>query len=50
MYRSIFRLLPGPVWLKWIWSLLLIAGAVYLLFEYVYPWVNTTYFDTTVDV
>lgn len=48
MYRSIFRLLPGPKWLKWIWSLLLVVAVIYLLFDNVYPWFNATFFDTTV--
>lgn len=38
MYAWIFRHLPGPTWLKIIESLLLIGGAVWLLFTYVYPW------------
>lgn len=48
MYGWIFRHLPGPTWLKVIWALLLIAGVVYVLFEWVYPWFNSEFFDTTV--
>ncbi len=37
MYGLIWRMLPGPVWLKVILALLLILAVVYALFEYVYP-------------
>lgn len=48
MYGWIFRHLPGPVWLKVVWALLLVAAVVFALFEWVYPWFNATFFDTTV--
>lgn len=48
MYGWIFRHLPGPTWLKVFWTLLLLAGVVFVLFEWVYPWFNDTFFDTTV--
>ncbi|MFC4224372.1 hypothetical protein [Lysinibacter cavernae] len=41
MYGAIWRLLPGPVWLKIIESLILVAAVVYCLFFFVYPWVST---------
>lgn len=37
MYGLIWRILPGPVWLKAILAIALIVGVVYVLFEYVYP-------------
>ncbi len=37
MYAWLFRHLPGPTWFKVFQSLVLIAIAVFLLFEYVYP-------------
>ena len=48
MYGWIFRHLPGPVWLKVFWALLLVAAVVFALFEWGYPWFNATFFDTTV--
>ncbi len=48
MYGSIFRLLPGPTWLKVIWAAILIAAIVFVLFEWVFPWVNNEFFDSTV--
>ena len=37
MYGFIWRHLPGPAWLKAIEALILIAGIVYLLMQYVFP-------------
>ncbi len=48
MYGLIFRLLPGPKWLKVIWAVILIAAVFFLLFEFVFPWVNDEFFDSTV--
>lgn len=49
MYGWIFRHLPGPKWLKVLWSILLIAAVIWVLFERVYPWFNDEFFDTTVS-
>lgn len=52
MYGAIFRALPGPLWLRIIIAILLIAGAVYLLMEYVFPWLapySPLNQDVTVD-
>ncbi|WP_165217108.1 hypothetical protein [Schaalia sp. ZJ1691] len=38
MYAWIFRHLPGPLWLRIMESLVLIAAIVWVLFTYVYPW------------
>jgi hypothetical protein len=40
MYGAIWRVLPGPVWLRLILALLLAAAAVYALFTWVFPWVD----------
>lgn len=40
MYADIIGLLPGPRWLRTILFLVLLAGAVYLLVEHVYPAVD----------
>lgn len=51
MYAWIFRHLPGPKWLKVIWSILIIAAIVYGLLEYGFPWVQDTFdlVDNTID-
>lgn len=52
MYAAIFRLLPGPKWLKVIWSILLIVLVAWLLLEFAFPWIQDTFnvVDNTVDV
>jgi hypothetical protein len=40
MYGAIWRVLPGPVWLRIILVLLLAAAVVYALFTWVFPWVD----------
>lgn len=52
MYAAIFRLLPGPKWLKFVWSILLIVLVAWLLLEFAFPWVQDTFnvVDNTVDV
>lgn len=40
MYAAIWRILPGPVWLKVIFATLLIAAVLYGLFFYVFPWAS----------
>ncbi|QTG81830.1 hypothetical protein [Arthrobacter crystallopoietes] len=40
MYGWIFRHLPGPLCVRIIVSILLIAGAVLLLLQFVFPWLS----------
>ncbi|GAA1957342.1 hypothetical protein [Agromyces allii] len=51
MYGALWRVLPGPIWLRIILLLLLIAAAVYALFTWVFPWVDgiVNPIDVTVD-
>lgn len=51
MYSWIWRVLPGGLPGKLIGSLLLIAGAVYLLFTVVFPWLEPRlpFNDVTID-
>ncbi|MCT1367039.1 MULTISPECIES: hypothetical protein [Kocuria] len=37
MYGWIFRHLPGPLWLRIVFAIVLIAAAVWVLMEYVFP-------------
>lgn len=43
MYGWIWRHLPGPVWLRLIEALILVALVVLGLFEFVFPWANDTF-------
>ncbi|KNC19440.1 membrane protein [Arthrobacter sp. RIT-PI-e] len=40
MYAWIFRTLPGPLWLRIIFSVILVLAAVAMLMLYVFPWVS----------
>jgi len=40
MYGALWRVLPGPVWLRIILVLLLAAALVFALFTWVFPWVD----------
>jgi hypothetical protein len=40
MYAAIWRLLPGPVWVRLLLVLLLAAVVLYSLATWVFPWVN----------
>ncbi|MCW2502298.1 MAG: hypothetical protein JWO79_582 [Actinomycetia bacterium] len=51
MYGAIWRVLPGPGFLKFLQMLLLIAGVVALLWFVVFPWAEPLlpFGDVTVD-
>lgn len=40
MYGWIFRHLPGPLWIRILTSMLLIAAIVVVLFQVVFPWLS----------
>jgi hypothetical protein len=40
MYGALWRVLPGPVWLRIILLVLLIAAVISALFTWVFPWVG----------
>jgi hypothetical protein len=40
MYLSLWRLLPGPVWLRILILVVLLAAVLYLLAFFVFPWVD----------
>ena len=50
MYGWIFRHLPGPLWLRILLSAGLLAGALFLLVDVVFPWLAdvTNLTDATV--
>jgi hypothetical protein len=41
MYAALWRLLPGPLWLRVILLTLLFAAVLALLVLVVFPWLNT---------
>ncbi|HWL76046.1 hypothetical protein [Microbacterium sp.] len=40
MYAALWRILPGPAWVRVIILLVLLAAVLYGLFYYVFPWVS----------
>lgn len=50
MYGWIFRQLPGPLWVRILTSLVLVAGALVLMVQFLFPWFSqfTTLTDSTI--
>jgi len=40
MYAALWRILPGPWWVRVLILLALLAAVLYSLFWYVFPWVS----------
>lgn len=40
MYVSIWRVLPGPVWLRILFSVILIGAALFALATWVFPFID----------
>lgn len=41
MYAAIWRVLPGPVWLRVLLALALLAAVLFALATWVFPWVDS---------
>lgn len=41
MYGALWRMLPGPLWLRIILTIALVAAVVAALLLFVFPWMNT---------
>jgi len=41
MYATLWRILPGPIWLRILLVLVLLAAVLYALVTWIFPWVNT---------
>ncbi|MEO8908538.1 MAG: hypothetical protein ABI310_10790 [Microbacteriaceae bacterium] len=40
MYAALWRVLPGPVWIRIIIVLILVVAVIYALVTWVFPWVD----------
>ncbi|MCL2514363.1 MAG: hypothetical protein FWD85_05375 [Microbacteriaceae bacterium] len=40
MYGALWRVLPGPWWVRLLLLIALAAAVVFVLFEWVFPWVD----------
>lgn len=50
MYAALWRVLPGPWWIRIVILLLLIAAALYGLMFYVFPWFSNVVLPQEVTV
>ncbi|MBN6191436.1 MULTISPECIES: hypothetical protein [Microbacterium] len=50
MYAALWRLLPGPWWLRVLILLVVVAAVLYALFWYVFPWISPFISPGEVDV
>jgi hypothetical protein len=41
MYGALWRALPGPVWLRILQLIVLLVVVLFVLVEWVFPWLNT---------
>jgi membrane protein implicated in regulation of membrane protease activity len=41
MYAALWRILPGPLWVRIVLVILLAAAVLYVLATWVFPWVET---------
>ncbi len=50
MYGWIFRHLPGPLWVRISLAVVLIAGALVLMVQFLFPWMSqlTPFTDSTI--
>jgi hypothetical protein len=50
MYGWIFRHLPGPLWMRILTCLVLVAGALVLMVQFLFPWMSgfTQFTDSTI--
>jgi hypothetical protein len=40
MYAALWRLLPGPMWVRLLIVLVVVAAILFSLVEWVFPWVD----------
>lgn len=40
MYTALWRILPGPLWVRIILVLLMVAAVLVVLATWVYPWID----------
>jgi hypothetical protein len=50
MYAALWRLLPGPWWVRVLILLVLLVAVLYALFFFVFPWVSDLVFPQDVTV
>jgi uncharacterized BrkB/YihY/UPF0761 family membrane protein len=41
MYAALWRILPGPVWVRILLVLILLAAVLFTLASWIFPWVDS---------
>ncbi len=41
VYAALWRILPGPVWVRILIVVAVVAAVLFALVEWIFPWVNT---------
>jgi hypothetical protein len=50
MYAALWRLLPGPWWVRLLIAIVLVVAVLAALAEWVFPWVQNLVLDQNVTV
>jgi hypothetical protein len=50
MYAAIFRVLPGPLWLRIVLAVVLVAGVLVALAAWVFPYIDSMMIPADVTV
>jgi hypothetical protein len=50
MYSALWRLLPGPLWLRVLMALAVVALVLVLLAYVIFPWVSDVFFTPDVTI
>ncbi len=50
MYGALWRVLPGPVWLRIVILVLIAAAVLGACIYWIFPWLAHTFFDTDATV
>ena len=43
IFPAIWNVLPGPRWVKAITLTIVLAAIIFVLFQYVFPWISVTF-------
>ncbi len=50
MYAALWRVLPGPIWLKIVWLVVIVAAVATACIFWIFPWLAHTFFDVDATV
>ncbi len=50
MYAALWRVLPGPIWLRIVFVVIMVVAVLFVLSTWVYPWVDALLVDQDATV